>query len=75
MKNLEHLNWSQWSPSHDVNCVESRQIVDKLLGLITHFIVLPISDNDPFVHICPVALYRDDWIQDNNGLSISTSTQ
>jgi hypothetical protein len=49
--------------------------VDKLLGLITHFIVLPISDNDPFVHICPVALYRDEWIQDNNGLSISTSTQ
>jgi hypothetical protein len=26
-------------------------------------------------HICPVALYRADWIQDNNGLSISTSTQ
>jgi|AntRauTorckE5430_2_1112549.scaffolds.fasta_scaffold01508_2 hypothetical protein len=39
------------------------------------FIVLQITDNDPFVHICPVALYRDDWIQDNNGLSISTSTQ
>jgi len=39
----------------NVNCVESREIVDKLVGLITHFIVLPISDK---IYLCSYAQLR-----------------
>jgi hypothetical protein len=39
----------------NVNCVESREIVDKFIGSITHFIVLPISDK---IYLCSYAQLR-----------------
>jgi hypothetical protein len=52
------VKWTQLSPYLKFNWVESREIVEKLHWLNTHFIALQISDNDLFVQICAHAQLR-----------------
>jgi hypothetical protein len=51
----EHLKWSQWSSYLNFNRVKSREIANKLVGFISHCIILPISDK---IYLCSYAHLR-----------------